>query len=780
MRTAICSFVLSLIAAVAYAGPENGGAKPAAPKLNDALRLKVAGLIDRLPQTSEVDNGYNPASWGSSFLPTDSKSEFQGGLLFQPPAVQSSPMRELVKLGLAALPQLLEHLDDGRRTKIRILAWGNFYVDGDNEKCVGLDCPDREPNSARCHVITVGDICYVAIGQILDQGYSAAMYIPSGNIFIRSPTHSVDLRKEIRAAWAGFTPAQHVDLLVQDMSRMDSSSSAAKRLAYYYPDVFERNVLELFKRPVRDFHPDLVWETTSELLEAKTAKDAESRFKAALTKHGDDLRWGILHGLFDGLEHAEKHAARKREQPEFDAKEADTWLESHRRLLVQLFGQKKDVASRDRDESTQCWSPLGLRRFLESLTYDDSAKVDRAAVEILGKTKNISIAAACMNRLMGRGFDAEIAAAIKGLKSQEYDFSDIEAQFGRTRLHVAVERGHRDRTSKLIAEGADVNARAARGMTPLHVAAIEGNRETADLLLAANARRDRKDDSGRTPVYRALERGHHDLAKRLLPDSVAGEGLFVAAFAGDDGAVKAALDKEPAGIDARIHAGWSALHLAAFGGHDAVVDRLLKAGAKVDVADEDDWTPLHVAVAHSQEKVVGRLLLAKADPRAKIKYSEQQPLIYAALSGNTQVAKQLVAANADPAAATANRESAAHYAASRGQVGFLEYLASLRVPLDAPNSTEKTPLHIAAESGQAKAVEFLLKHGAKIEARTKDGSRPLHLAVRMGQRDVVEALLRAGASIEAESDHGVTPLRTARGCQENEIEELLVRKGAKK
>jgi len=87
---------------------------------------------------------------------------------------------------------------------------------------------------------------------------------------------------------------------------------------------------------------------------------------------------------------------------------------------------------------------------------------------------------------------------------------------GNTVLHAALAgRGDARIVSRLLAAGADVNARADGGYTPLAILAFDGNTALAELLLAHGADAAARSDDGRTALDIAQERGHAQLARRL-------------------------------------------------------------------------------------------------------------------------------------------------------------------------------------------------------------------------------------------------------------------------
>ena len=88
-----------------------------------------------------------------------------------------------------------------------------------------------------------------------------------------------------------------------------------------------------------------------------------------------------------------------------------------------------------------------------------------------------------------------------------------------TPLTDAAEKGDVEAVRKLIAKGADVNAKGARSKgypTPLYLAAEHGNKEIAELLIAKGADVNAKDFLSQTPLHMAAGIGHKDVVELLI------------------------------------------------------------------------------------------------------------------------------------------------------------------------------------------------------------------------------------------------------------------------
>jgi WD40 repeat protein len=204
------------------------------PKEAMSIKKRIAALA----HIDSPDFGMSPTVSGRAFAPVSSSERIGVMLLTNHQLKRSSDFLELVKLGPRAIPFLLQALDDKTPTKLVIPPSGfnHFGFPKDNGP----------------YAVTVGDVCYVVLGQIVGENYSAVSYVPSGNIVLTSPTQDTELARQLRGTWVSADPARRLyEVLLQDFNtRRDSDPEipanpwieasdlqvqAAMRLLYYFP-----------------------------------------------------------------------------------------------------------------------------------------------------------------------------------------------------------------------------------------------------------------------------------------------------------------------------------------------------------------------------------------------------------------------------------------------------------------------------------------------------------------------------------------------------------------
>jgi hypothetical protein len=243
------------------------GKRPAA---DEAQTKRIKGFIADLAKMDSADVGLSATFSGSDFAPVPGQSHVGTFKLTDHEVKRSQAFRDLVALGPDTLPHLLDALDDKTPTKIAIKHDGGFgamWHGGEMDfnpvnpaaaAAYKARVDTREKagrgevgSSLKSHTVTVGDVCFVAIGQIVGRGYSAVRYQPTACIVINSPTHDAKLCADVRDVWAGKEPAKKLfDSLLADYATEGAFNGnnlngwyaghyrqcgAATRLLYYFP-----------------------------------------------------------------------------------------------------------------------------------------------------------------------------------------------------------------------------------------------------------------------------------------------------------------------------------------------------------------------------------------------------------------------------------------------------------------------------------------------------------------------------------------------------------------
>ncbi|KAH7555126.1 hypothetical protein BM1_07787 [Bipolaris maydis] len=171
------------------------------------------------------------------------------------------------------------------------------------------------------------------------------------------------------------------------------------------------------------------------------------------------------------------------------------------------------------------------------------------------------------------------------------------------------------------------------------------------------------------------------------------------------------------------------MHLAAMRGHDTILKLLLDHGADVDLLNSDGRTALHFAVAYGSVPATMVLLEAQTNVNIQDNWG-WTPLHEAAAykNGNLEIFQQLI------------------------NYGSAIYLRS---------HLGRTILHDAVLAGNIHLFRMLVKTQADVNVGDYLGQTPLHEAAAIDDPNILKHLLSLGASVEKATKHGVTPLMVA-------------------
>lgn len=404
----------------------------------------LAALVDSLQDVSAVGLGYSSLFAGSAFLPRKDMAQMHTGVLGAEPPQESTALRKLVAAGAAAIPVLSKHLDDKRPTQLKPVS-GMMWMEWNDEYDFNrrtLPLPPKEVNrnehggggQPRAHQICVGDLCFVALGQIVNRSFNATRYQPSGGLIVSSPANSERLLKVVREDYSAMTRDQHRDALVQDFKKPDHEyrlNGAATRLAFYYPEIFDDLAVRQLAVPVYDVFvaSDFVRKV---LYPLKSVEKRREKLRAHVKERGEAARDGILLQLFDDLEiqiadeEGRLHPPLKKK---YDA----------RNVLTALFDYSPPFSPPGRP-FVATWAGSERVRFIHSLGNSLSTPIIQEVLRIFREIKDDdALAFACINALRGSGNNEELAAFCKRREAASNRY-DTEYRDLRLTLEPAAER----------------------------------------------------------------------------------------------------------------------------------------------------------------------------------------------------------------------------------------------------------------------------------------------------------------------------------------------------
>ncbi len=282
--------------------------------------------------------------------------------------------------------------------------------------------------------------------------------------------------------------------------------------------------------------------------------------------------------------------------------------------------------------------------------------------------------------------------------------SDPEVNSLVAELHEAVQFRSVDETRRLLAEGADIDARDNQGRTPLFLA---WRTDVVKLLIESGADVNARDSHGRTALDYVLSHRRAEAARLIIENGAdvnardaEGRPILMSMLYTMNIEGLQVLIENGADIDAKEDRGLSALVFAACRGWGDVVQLLIENGADVNARDCDDgWTPL-----------MSLAIQDHANPET-------------ALFVPWQNLRLLIDNDADVNATNRDGMTALMAAASSGHPDPVKLLIENGADVNARDSSGRTALKYAAKKGHAEVVNLLTEHGAAQNPVGREGSR---------------------------------------------------------
>ena len=384
-------------------------------------------LIDLVRSIDKPAIGYSLSSSGDVFLPVRNSANMSMGIVGQMDSSPSPVLSEIVSRGAAAIPFLIKHMNDKRTLKLKPMKgmmWTEFSDEYDYNSSFQKPLEDsRSPAQKRFyeaqapqeHKLTVGDICFVALGQIVNRHFQASRYQPTAGLVINSPSYSENLYKKIVNDYANMTKQEHRQLLLNDVLKSDSVyriNSALMRIHYYYPEDYLKTVLEILERPY--FNGDRVDDFISDALMNLDFSDEKKinilKFQLNQSKPFKD---GILRELFNKL-YWQLLNERNKKDVDFDA----------RTCLVKLFDYKEGVKLSDYIYS-HTLSDSNLSLVIDKLLVDKDQKIIQQVFDIFSKVgEQDGLAISCVKFLMDKGYNVKLKEHCNKRLEENVDYYD--------------------------------------------------------------------------------------------------------------------------------------------------------------------------------------------------------------------------------------------------------------------------------------------------------------------------------------------------------------------
>ncbi|XP_048248982.1 serine/threonine-protein phosphatase 6 regulatory ankyrin repeat subunit B-like isoform X2 [Haliotis rufescens] len=358
----------------------------------------------------------------------------------------------------------------------------------------------------------------------------------------------------------------------------------------------------------------------------------------------------------------------------------------------------------------------------------------------------------------------------------------------------------------------NVNTRGQNGWTPLMMAAMKGHQSVFDLLVSKHADLTLVDNNGDSLLHSACFGGNTAIVQYLVsPSNVNTRGQYgltpvmMAAFEGHQSVLDLLVSKD-ADLTLVDNNGDSLLHNACYGGNTAIVQYLVSQ-SNINTRGQNGWTPVMMAAFKGHQSVFDLLVSKKADltlvdkkgnsllliaceggNTAIVQYlvspsnvntrvrNGWTPVMMAAMKGHQSVFDLLVSKNANLTLVDNNDDSLLHIACNGGDTAIVQHLVS-RSNVNTRGQNGWTPVMMAAGKGHQSVFDLLVSKHADLTLVDTNGNSLLHLACYGGNTGIVQHLV-SPSNVNTRGQNGWTPVVMAAMKGHQSVFDLLVSKDA--
>lgn len=428
-------------------------AVPPSPK--PIAQLSIAELIDRLVLVGNDEFAVrtNILVWGEN-----GQGDLPPGLLKvndpEPPA--AAAMKELVRRGPAALPELVAHLGDVRKTKAIVhgliggvrfsgeFDWnentsrthpiGTIRKKGDEQEVKLVGAPEGRGN----YTLAVGDLCFYLVGIIVNRDFETARCQPSAMIIVNSPVLCPSLREAVQKDWEKVTPKQLEESLIADTLWPDfqgRDQSAIEVLRRYYPKTAVATLRKRLAVPVYD-PLEVEKFVEQEIYFSASPAECKSRIERFITENSPAYRDALIVCLWD-------RKGKKAGEPMWEGLPIPIVKTAPAKVLAEL-APKINFDKRPVLELAEINGTVALIQFIAERFPADADGLlwevfQRSSTHKGHWTSVDQVAFACIQHLVHKGRDGELLAycqrRLKEFSKLEIRGSDYE---GRDFLETAV------------------------------------------------------------------------------------------------------------------------------------------------------------------------------------------------------------------------------------------------------------------------------------------------------------------------------------------------------